>query len=122
MGDKQFTQRSSAKRKVLRKLKEAAESYGRHRVNRAVITVRPVSMTLNVNHQRRGSITGRCSYHQRQTAAVIPGLDKQRDHKIAVFDLGGGTFDVYVKFTADQRLATIKAKSSKLFQQAVTLT
>src|SRR6267378_2181433 len=53
---------------ILRKLKEAAEAYLGEKVTQAVITA----------------------------AALAYGLDKKKDETIAVYDLGGGTFDISI--------------------------
>lgn len=99
VGDKQFTpQEVSAK--VLRKLKEAAESYLGHRVSKAVITV---PAYFNDAQRQATKDAGQIAglevariINEPTAAALAYGLDKERDHKIAVFDLGGGTFDVSV--------------------------
>ncbi len=99
VGDKQLTpQEISAT--VLRKLKEAAESYLGHRVSKAVITV---PAYFNDAQRQATKDAGQIAglevariINEPTAAALAYGLDKERDHKIAVFDLGGGTFDVSV--------------------------
>ncbi|MFO0012398.1 MAG: molecular chaperone DnaK [Planctomycetota bacterium] len=99
IGDQQFTpQEISAK--VLRKLKEAAESYLGHRVSKAVITV---PAYFNDAQRQATKDAGQIAglevariINEPTAAALAYGLDKTRDHKIVVFDLGGGTFDVSV--------------------------
>lgn len=99
IGDKQHTpQEVSAK--VLRKLKEAAESYLGHRVSKAVITV---PAYFNDAQRQATKDAGQIAglevariINEPTAAALAYGLDKAHDHKIVVFDLGGGTFDVSV--------------------------
>ena len=99
IGDQQFTpQEISAK--VLRKLKEAAESYLGHRVTKAVITV---PAYFNDAQRQATKDAGQIAglevariINEPTAAALAYGLDKSKDQKIVVFDLGGGTFDVSV--------------------------
>ncbi len=97
--DKEYTpQEVSAK--TLRKLKEAAESYLGHKVNRAVITV---PAYFNDAQRQATKDAGQIAglevariINEPTAAAMAYGLDKKKDEKIVVFDLGGGTFDVSV--------------------------
>src|SRR6187455_2557452 len=99
IGDKQSTpQEVSAK--VLRKLKDAAESYLGHKVNKAVITV-PAYFNDAQRQATKdaGAIAGlevARIINEPTAAALAYGLDKKKNEKITVFDLGGGTFDVSV--------------------------
>jgi molecular chaperone DnaK len=100
VGDKELTpQEISAK--ILRKLKEAAESYLGHKVNKAVITV---PAYFNDAQRQATKDAGQISglevariINEPTAAAMAYGLDKSKsEQKIVVFDLGGGTFDVSV--------------------------
>ena len=99
VGEQELTpQEVSAK--VLRKLKEAAESYLGHKVNKAVITV---PAYFNDAQRQATKDAGQIAglevariINEPTAAAMAYGLDKKKDEKIVVFDLGGGTFDVSV--------------------------
>lgn len=85
---------------VLRKLKEAAEAYLGHKVNKAVITV---PAYFNDAQRQATKDAGQIAglevsriINEPTAAALAYGLDKKKDEKIVVFDLGGGTFDVSV--------------------------
>ncbi len=91
---------------VLRKLKEAAESYLGHKVNKAVVTV-PAYFNDAQRQATKdaGQIAGLevCRIINEPTAAALAyGLQKKKDEKICVFDLGGGTFDVSVLEVSDE--------------------
>lgn len=85
---------------VLRKLKESAEAYLGHTVNRAVITV-PAYFNDAQRQATKdaGEIAGLKVdriINEPTAAALAYGLQNKKNEKIAVFDLGGGTFDVSV--------------------------
>ena len=101
---------------ILRKLKESAEAYLGHKVRKAVITV-PAYFN---DAQRQATIdaaqiagfdteweiedpkSGKKSKQRMRiineptAASLAYGLDKKKSEKIAVFDLGGGTFDISI--------------------------
>lgn len=86
--------------KVLQKLKRAAEAYLGEPVTEAVITV-PAYFNDAQRQATRdaGKIAGldvKRIVNEPTAAALAYGLDKKKDEKIIVFDLGGGTFDVSV--------------------------
>ncbi len=85
---------------ILRKLKEAAESYLGHKVRKAVITV-PAYFNDSQRQATKdaGAIAGlevARIINEPTAAAMAYNLEKKNDEKIAVFDLGGGTFDVSI--------------------------
>ncbi len=85
---------------VLRKLKEAAEAYLGHTVTRAVVTV-PAYFNDAQRQATKdaGEIAGLKVdriINEPTAAALAYGLQTKKNEKIAVFDLGGGTFDISV--------------------------
>jgi molecular chaperone DnaK len=114
---------------VLRKLKEAAEAYLGHAVRKAVITV-PAYFN---DAQRQATIdaaqiagfdteweiedpgTGKKTKQRMRiineptAASIAYALDKKKDQKIVVFDLGGGTFDVSVLEVGSDGLFQVKS-------------
>jgi molecular chaperone DnaK len=85
---------------VLQKLKQDAEEYLGNKVTDAVITV-PAYFNDSQRQATKdaGKIAGlnvRRIINEPTAASLAYGLDKKKDEKIAVFDLGGGTFDVSV--------------------------
>src|SRR5215475_2863540 len=106
---------------ILRKLKEAAEAYLGHRVSKAVVTV-PAYFN---DAQRQATLeaaaiagfdteweiedpqTGKKSRQRMRiineptAASLAYGLEKKKSERIAVFDLGGGTFDISVLDVGD---------------------
>ena len=116
IGDQEHTpQEVSAK--ILRKLKDAAEAYLGHKVNKAVITV---PAYFNDAQRQATKDAGQIAglevariINEPTAAALAYGLDKKKDEKIVVFDLGGGTFDVSVLEVAD---TAGDENESKVFQ------
>ena len=85
---------------VLQKLKKAAEDYLGQEVEAAVITV-PAYFNDAQRQATKdaGKIAGldvKRIINEPTAAALAYGLDKQSDEKIAVFDFGGGTFDISI--------------------------
>src|SRR2546422_5028014 len=85
---------------ILQKLKQAAEDYLGNKVTDAVITV-----PAHFNDAQRqatkdaGKIAGldvQRIINEPTAAALAYGLDKKKEEKVAVFDLGGGTYDISV--------------------------
>ncbi len=90
---------------ILRKLKEAAESYLGHKVRKAVITV---PAYFNDSQRQATKDAGQIAglevsriINEPTAAALAYGLNRKKDEKIAVFDLGGGTFDISILDVGD---------------------
>jgi molecular chaperone DnaK len=86
---------------ILQKMKKTAEDYLGHEVNEAVITVPAYFNDAQRQATKEaGEIAGlnvRRIVNEPTAAALAYGLDKKSiDQKIAVFDLGGGTFDISI--------------------------
>ncbi|VTU23984.1 molecular chaperone DnaK [Variovorax sp. PBL-E5] len=104
-GKKLAPQQISAE--ILRKMKKTAEDYLGEPVTEAVITV---PAYFNDSQRQATKDAGRIAgldvkriINEPTAAALAFGLDKQdkRDRKIAVYDLGGGTFDISIIEIAD---------------------
>ncbi len=85
---------------VLTKLKEAAEAYLGEKVTKAVITV-PAYFNDSQRQATKdaGAIAGlevMRIINEPTAAALAYGLDKKKDQTIAVYDFGGGTFDISI--------------------------
>jgi molecular chaperone DnaK len=85
---------------ILQKLKTDAEAYLGDKVNQAVITV-PAYFDDNQRQATKdaGQIAGLevlRIINEPTAAALAYGLDKKKDELVAVYDLGGGTFDISV--------------------------
>jgi len=100
---------------ILRDLKKTAEDYLGESVERAVITV-PAYFN---DAQRKatkdaGEIAGlkvERIINEPTAAALAYGLDKKKEQTLAVFDLGGGTFDISI-LEIDPEIGTFEVKSS----------
>ena len=85
---------------VLQKLKKDAEAYLGEKIEDAVITV---PAYFNDSQRQATKDAGRIAglnvkriINEPTAAALAYGLDKKKDEKIAVFDFGGGTFDISI--------------------------
>ena len=97
---------------VLQKIKHTAEQYLGEAVSEAVITV-PAYFNDSQRQATKdaGTIAGlnvRRIINEPTAAALAYGLDSKKDEKIAVFDLGGGTFDVSL-LTIDNGIFEVRA-------------
>jgi molecular chaperone DnaK len=85
---------------ILRKLKEAAEAYLGDQVKQAVVTV---PAYFNDSQRQATKDAGQIAglevlriINEPTAASLAYGLDKKQDEQIAVYDLGGGTFDISI--------------------------
>jgi molecular chaperone DnaK len=85
---------------ILQKLKKSAESHIGEKINDAVITV---PAYFNDNQREATKSAGKIAglnvvriINEPTAAAFAYGLDKKKNEKIAVYDLGGGTFDISI--------------------------
>ena len=85
---------------ILQKMKQTAEDYLGEKVTEAVITV---PAYFNDTQRQATKDAGRIAgldvkriINEPTAAALAYGLDKKKDEKIAVYDLGGGTFDISI--------------------------
>jgi len=85
---------------ILQKMKESAEAYLGEKVTRAVITV---PAYFNDSQRQATKDAGRVAgldvlriINEPTASALAYGLDKKKDEKVAVYDLGGGTFDISI--------------------------
>ena len=90
---------------ILTKLKEAAEAYLGEKVTKAVITV---PAYFNDAQRQATKDAGRIAglevmriINEPTAAALAYGLDKKKDETIAVYDFGGGTFDISILEVGD---------------------
>jgi molecular chaperone DnaK len=85
---------------ILQKMKQTAEDYLGFKVQKAVVTV---PAYFNDSQRQATKDAGRIAgldvlriINEPTAAALAYGLDKKKDEKVAVFDLGGGTYDISV--------------------------
>ncbi len=85
---------------ILQKMKQTAEDYLSEKVSEAVVTV---PAYFNDSQRQATKDAGRIAgldvkriVNEPTAAALAYGLDKKKDEKVAVFDLGGGTFDISI--------------------------
>jgi molecular chaperone DnaK len=90
---------------TLRRLKEAAESHLGETVTRAVITVpayfNDAQRQATKDAGQIAGLTVERIVNEPTAAALAYGLDKKKDETIAVFDFGGGTFDISILEVGD---------------------
>ncbi len=104
---------------VLQKLKKAAEDYLGEEVKEAVITV---PAYFNDAQRQATKDAGRIAglevkriINEPTAAALAYGLDSKQDKNIAVFDLGGGTFDISILEITSDGVFEVKATNGDTF-------
>jgi molecular chaperone DnaK len=85
---------------ILQKMRQTAEDYLGHKVEKAVITV---PAYFNDSQRQATKDAGKVAgldvvriINEPTASALAYGLDKKKEHKIAVYDLGGGTYDISI--------------------------
>lgn len=112
IGDKEYSPPEISAR-VLRKLKEDAESYLGDEVTQAVITV---PAYFNDSQRQATKDAGKIAglevlriINEPTAASLAYGLERKKDEKIAVYDLGGGTFDISILELGKEGVIEVKA-------------
>ncbi len=103
---------------ILKKMKETAESHLGEEVKQAVITV---PAYFNDAQRQATKDAGKIAglevlriINEPTAAALAYGLDKEESHTIAVYDLGGGTFDITI-LEIDEGLFEVKSTNGDTF-------
>jgi len=104
---------------ILQKLKKSAEDHIGEKINDAVITV---PAYFNANQREATKNAGKIAglnvlriINEPTASALAYGLDKKKDEKIAVFDLGGGTFDISILDIGEEGVYEVKSTNGNTF-------
>jgi molecular chaperone DnaK len=104
---------------ILQKLKKSAEDHIGEKITDAVITV---PAYFNANQREATKNAGKIAglnvlriINEPTASALAYGLDKKKDEKIAVFDLGGGTFDISILDIGEEGVYEVKSTNGNTF-------
>lgn len=104
---------------ILQKLKKFAEDHIGEKITDAVITV---PAYFNANQREATKNAGKIAglnvlriINEPTASALAYGLDKKKDEKIAVFDLGGGTFDISILDIGEEGVYEVKSTNGNTF-------
>ncbi len=105
--------------RILEKMKKSAEDYLGHAITEAVITV-PAYFNDSQRQATKdaGKIAGldvKRIINEPTAAALAYGLDSKKDQNIAVFDFGGGTFDISILEITSDGVFEVKATNGDTF-------
>jgi molecular chaperone DnaK len=85
---------------ILQKMRQTAEDYLGHKIEKAVVTV---PAYFNDSQRQATKDAGKIAgldvvriINEPTASALAYGMDKKKEHKVAVYDLGGGTYDISI--------------------------
>ena len=104
---------------ILQKLKKDAESHIGEKISDAVITV---PAYFNDNQREATKSAGKIAglnvvriINEPTAAAFAYGFDRKKNEKVAVYDLGGGTFDISILDIGEERVYEVKSTNGNTF-------
>ena len=104
---------------ILQKLKKSAEDHIGEKINDAVITV---PAYFNDNQREATKSAGKVAglnvlriINEPTAAAFAYGFDKAKNEKVAVYDLGGGTFDISILDIGEEGVYEVKSTNGNTF-------
>jgi molecular chaperone DnaK len=104
---------------ILQKIKKDAEDHIGEKISDAVITV---PAYFNDNQREATKSAGKIAglnvvriINEPTAAAFAYGFDKKKNEKVAVYDLGGGTFDISILDIGEERVYEVKSTNGNTF-------